>query len=62
MFKKPVSVKSVEGVVAGSHKSATSQATDLSDVEKIERILNEAKHANKAVVKYFGKLLEEFRR
>jgi hypothetical protein len=31
-------------------------------VEKIERIMNEAKYADKSVVKYFGKLMEEFRR
>ena len=34
----------------------------MSDLEKIEKILNEAKYADKNVVKYFGKHFEEFRR
>jgi len=33
----------------------------LSDAEKIEKIMNEAKHADKSIVKYFGKHFEEFR-
>jgi len=36
--------------------------TDLSDVEKMERIMNEAKFADKGIVKYFGKMFDEFRR
>ena len=36
--------------------------TSLSDLEKIEKIMNEAVHANKSVVKYFGQHFEEFRR
>ena len=36
--------------------------TSLSDLEKIERIMNEAVYASKSVVKYFGKHFEEFRR
>lgn len=35
--------------------------TSLSDLEKIEKIMNEAVHADKNIVKYFGKHLEEFR-
>ena len=31
-------------------------------MEKIEKIMMEAKHADKNIVKYFGKHLEEFRR
>jgi len=46
----------------GSQKSGGSYMTDLSDAEKIERIMNEAKHADKSVVKFFGKHFEEFRR
>lgn len=36
--------------------------TSLSDLEKIEKIMNEAQHADKNIVKYFGKHFEEFRR
>lgn len=48
----------------GSQKSggAGSVCTSLSDLEKIEKIMNEAIHANKSVVKYFGQHFEEFRR
>jgi len=55
--KKPQSV-------AGSQRSGggQSQATSLSDIEKIEKIMNEAQHADKSIVKYFGKHFEEFRR
>jgi hypothetical protein len=55
--KKPLSV-------AGSQRSGGggSVATSLSDIEKIEKIMNEAQHADKSIVKYFGKHFEEFRR
>ena len=33
----------------------------VSDLERVERLMNQAKHANKSVVKLFGKHLEEFR-
>ena len=48
----------------GSQRSGGpgSVLTSLSDLEKIERIMNEAQHADKNVVKYFGKHFEEFRR
>ena len=36
--------------------------TSLSDLEKIEKIMNEAQHADKSIVKYFGNHFEEFRR
>ena len=61
--KKTASMKS--GGKAPSQKGsagATSCMTDLSDVEKLERIMNEAKYASKGVAKYFGKLFEEYRR
>ena len=57
-LKKPISQKS--GGKAPSN--AGSQMTSLSDLEKIERIMNEAQHADKSIVKYFGAHLEEFRR
>ena len=58
-LKKPGSVGK-----AGSQKSggAGSQITSISDLEKIEKIMNEAVHADKNIVKYFGKHFEEFRR
>ena len=61
-FKKPSSHKS--GNAGSSKKSAGagSVATTLSDLEKIEKILNEAQFADKSIVKYFGKHFEEFRR
>ena len=34
----------------------------MSDIERMEKLMNEAKHADKNVVKYFGKHFEEFRR
>lgn len=60
-FKKPASQKSGGGK---SNKSGGggSVCTSLSDLEKIEKIMNEAVHADKSIVKYFGKHLEEFRR
>jgi hypothetical protein len=53
--------------VGSSHKSGGSGGggsvvTSLSDLERIERIMTQAQHANKSIVKYFGKHLEEFRR
>lgn len=60
-LKKPSSQKS--GGKAGSQRSGGGSAvTSLSDLEKIEKIMNEAQHADKNIVKYFGKHLEEFRR
>ena len=58
LFKKSGSTK------GGSQKSggAGSAVTSLSDLEKIDKIMNEAQHANKSIVKYFGKHFEEFRR
>ena len=48
---------------AGSQRSGGgSVVTSLSDLEKIERIMNEAQHADKCIVKYFGGYFEEFRR
>jgi hypothetical protein len=52
-LKKPSSQKSA---------GAVSAITSLSDLEKIEKIMNEAQHADKNIVKYFGKYFEEFRR
>ena len=49
----------------GSHKSgsgAGSVVTSLSDLERIEKIMTTAQYANKSIVKYFSKNLEEFRR
>jgi hypothetical protein len=61
-LKKPLSQKS--GGKGGSQKSggAGSVITSISDLEKIEKIMNEAQHADKNIVKYFGKHFEEFRR
>ena len=58
-LKKPLSVGKT-----GSQKSggAGSVITSISDLEKIEKIMNEAVHADKNIVKYFGKHMEEFRR
>ena len=60
-LKKPSSQKSGG---KGSVKSggAGSVITSISDLEKIEKIMNEAQHADKNIVKYFGKHFEEFRR
>ena len=49
----------------GSYKSGNSGGsvvTSLSDLERIEKIMTYAQYANKSIVKYFGKNLEEFRR
>ena len=58
-IKKTSSQKS-----GGTKKSGGpgSIGTTLSDLEKIEKIMNEAQHAKKSVVKYFGSHFEEFRR
>lgn len=56
-LKKPASQTS-----AGKAASHASGVTSLSDLEKIEKIMNEAVHADKNIVKYFGKHFEEFRR
>lgn len=34
----------------------------MSDVERMERMMNQTKFANKSIVKIFGKHIEEFRR
>ena len=48
--------------VAQSYKSGNSGSvvTSLSDLERMERVMTQ--YANKSIVKYFGKQLEEFRR
>jgi hypothetical protein len=48
----------------GSYKSGSggSVVTSMSDLERIERIMTQAQYANKSIVKYFSKHLEEFRR
>ena len=33
----------------------------VSDLERVERLMHQAKYANKSIVKLFGKHLEEFR-
>lgn len=48
-----------------SHRSgsgAGSVVTSLSDLERIEKIMTQAQYANKNIVKYFSKNLEDFRR
>jgi len=45
-----------------SGSQAGSFVTSTSDIERMERLMHAAKYANKSVVKYFGKQLEEFRR
>jgi hypothetical protein len=47
---------------ASQRSGGGSVVTSLSDLEKIERIMNEAQHADKSIVKYFGGYFEEFRR
>lgn len=34
----------------------------MSDVERMERLMNQTKYARKSIIKIFGKNLEEFRR
>lgn len=51
--------------ITGSFKSGSgggSVVTSLSDLERIEKIMTQAQYANKNIVKYFGKHLEDFRR
>jgi hypothetical protein len=60
-LKKPSSQKS-GGKTSQKSGGAGSVITSISDLEKIERIMNEAQHADKNIVKYFGKHFEEFRR
>ena len=51
--------------ITGSFKSGSgggSVVTSLSDLERIEKIMNNAQYANKSIVKYFCKHLEDFRR
>lgn len=57
-LKKPSSV----GKTSQKSGGPGSQITSISDLEKIEKIMNEAVHADKNIVKYFGKHFEEFRR
>jgi hypothetical protein len=45
-----------------SGSQAGSFVTSTSDLERMERLMHAAKYANKSIVKYFGKQLEEFRR
>jgi hypothetical protein len=49
----------------GSYKSGSgggSIVTSMSDLERIEKIMTQAQYANKSIVKYFSKHLEEFKR
>lgn len=49
----------------GSYKSGNSGGsvvTSLSDLERMEKLMTQAQYANKSIIKYFGKRLEEFRR
>jgi hypothetical protein len=39
-----------------------SVVTSASDLERLERLMVFAKHANKSILRQFGKQLEEFRR
>ena len=54
--------KSFSSNKGNSMRSGGTAVTTLSDLEKIEKIMNEAVHASKSIVKYFGKHFEEFRR
>ena len=36
--------------------------TSTSDLERFERLMIQAKYANKSIIRHFGKQLEEFRR
>jgi hypothetical protein len=38
-----------------------SQATTLSDIERMEKFMTTCQHANKYIVKYFSKHLNDFR-
>ena len=60
--RPPSSHKSNNSGGGGGAKGPHSVITSLSDLERIERIMNQAQHANKSIVKYFSKHLEEFRR
>ena len=65
LFKKATSSNRSGGKGGGGSQRSGgpgSAVTSLSDLEKIEKIMNDAVHASKSIVKYFGKHLEEFRR
>jgi hypothetical protein len=57
-FVKKVS----SSVKSGGSDGQGSIVTSMSDLEKIEKLMNQAKYANKSIVKYFGKYFEDFRR
>lgn len=58
--RPPSSQKS--GNSGGGHGGPGSAYTSLSDLDRIERVMNQAQHASKSIVKYFSKHLDEFRR
>jgi hypothetical protein len=63
-YAAPINLTSIKpgtpGSKTGSHNG--SFITSTSDIERMERLMSQAQHASKPIVKYFGKQLEEFRR
>lgn len=58
-----MNIKKIKG--SGSVRSGSGPGSIVgsatSDIERIDRLMNQAKHANKSIVKLFGKHMEEFR-
>ena len=49
-------------VKVNKNSGSGSIMTSTSDIERMERLMNQAQHSSKSIIKYFGKHLEEFRR
>jgi len=63
-FSKSISLN-LNNRLDGSVRSgsgAGSVVTSLSDLERIEKMMNHAQFANKNIIKYFGKHIEDFRK
>lgn len=64
LVKQPSSqlVNAVKSATHSVKSGSGSVVTSASDLERLERLMVFAKHANKSILRQFGKQLEEFRR
>jgi len=54
-------MKKLDGSVR-SGSGPGSIITSISDIERVEKFMNSSQYAEKNIVKYFGKHIDEFRR
>jgi hypothetical protein len=57
-----VNMSAIKTTQSKSGSATGSFLTSTSDLERMERLINQAQHASKPILKFFGKYFEEFRR